>query len=227
MALCDEASFAAECDHSEDRRASVRIVDVVNPGAAVEALVVPLFQPEAREKKLCDGVCERLRANQHDLSKIPLTPERRGDPKLIAPLAFKGTPDECVNGYLRGTPLSPLFSILLPFSIPEQARCEHQWIVAGSGHGKTQLLQQMILDDINRADAPALIVIDSQGDMLRKIARLAVFESSDHLVFVDPEDERAAGTERVRYVHGAFGRLLSARTRRGRSRNHRALQLHL
>jgi hypothetical protein len=91
--------------------------------------------------------------------------------------------------YLAGTPYLDLFLAPIPFVIPLRSRFEHHWIVAGSGHGKTQLLQQLILDDLARAERPALIVIDSQGDMLRKIERLARFEHDDRLVIIDPEDD--------------------------------------
>jgi len=94
-----------------------------------------------------------------------------------------------VRAYLAGTPFLDLFLTPVPFAIPLQSRFEHQWVVGGSGHGKTQLLQHLIVDDLHREDAPALIVIDSQGDMLRKIERLALFEYDDRLVIIDPEDD--------------------------------------
>src|SRR5512133_2404658 len=48
--------------------------------------------------------------------------------------------------------------------LPLSARFEHTEIVGGSGHGKTQLLQQLILYDLERVKEgeASLIVIDSQ-----------------------------------------------------------------
>src|SRR5512132_2884813 len=72
---------------------------------------------------------------------------------------------------------------------PLSARFEHTHIVGGSGHGKTQLLQQLILYDVERVkDGEAsLIVIDSQGDMLGKIRSLAsVGKMAERLVILDP-----------------------------------------
>jgi hypothetical protein len=45
---------------------------------------------------------------------------------------------------------------------------EHTHIVAGTGFGKTQLLQGMILRDLDpiRRGLQTTIVIDSQGDMI-------------------------------------------------------------
>ena len=38
-------------------------------------------------------------------------------------------------------------------------------IVAGSGWGKTQLLQSIIADDLERDDPPGLVIVDSTGAM--------------------------------------------------------------
>ena len=78
-----------------------------------------------------------------------------------------------------------------PFVFPPDARFEHTHIVAGTGHGKTQLLQTMILDDVEkvRAGQASIIVIDSQGDMIRNILTMASMrELSDRLVLIDPTD---------------------------------------
>ena len=79
-------------------------------------------------------------------------------------------------------------------SIPQSARFEHHWIVAGSGHGKTQTLQYLIGQDLERvAEGEAsVIVIDSQGDLIRNIAGLEAFaaggELDGRLCLIDPTD---------------------------------------
>jgi hypothetical protein len=73
--------------------------------------------------------------------------------------------------------------------LPLSARFEHTHIVGGSGHGKTQLLQQLIFYDLERVKEgeASLIVIDSQGDMLGKIRSLSsVGQMADRLVILDP-----------------------------------------
>ena len=67
-------------------------------------------------------------------------------------------------------------------------------IVAGSGHGKTQTLQSLILRDLHkvaRGDA-SIIVMDSQSDLINTIASLNVFAPdqplADRLVLIDPTD---------------------------------------
>jgi hypothetical protein len=81
-------------------------------------------------------------------------------------------------------------------SLPFPIRFEHMHVIAGSGHGKTQLLQHLIATD----DLPAvargersLIVLDSQGDMIRNILHLAEFSPlrrnlSERLIYIDPTD---------------------------------------
>ena len=80
--------------------------------------------------------------------------------------------------------------------LPLQLRYEHTHIVAGSGHGKTQLLQHLIVTH----DLPAvisgersLVVIDSQGDMLEKLLRLSELSPrfgslSERLMYINPQD---------------------------------------
>ena len=93
--------------------------------------------------------------------------------------------------YLDGTPFLDFLQINLPFAIPEDSRFEHMHIVAGSGHGKTQTLQNLILSDLNkiRDGERSVIVIDSQGDMINNILMLeAVGELSDRVVMIYPKD---------------------------------------
>lgn len=104
------------------------------------------------------------------------------------------TPEEMVGTYLGGTPLAGLFDQQLIFTIPTASRFEHQHIVAGSGHGKTQTLQYLIAQDLAAMENEkrSLIVLDSQGDLIRNIAQLDVFAPGgalhDKLVLIDPTD---------------------------------------
>ena len=72
---------------------------------------------------------------------------------------------------------SSVISASIPFSIPQASRFEHHWIVAGTGHGKTQTLQALILDDLKQVEQgqASIVVIDSQGDLINNIAGLKIF----------------------------------------------------
>jgi hypothetical protein len=79
---------------------------------------------------------------------------------------------------------------------PLSARLEHTHIVAGSGHGKTQLIQSLIwmLDlDAVVAGKRSVVVIDSHGDMLKNILHLSQLSPehknlSERVIYIDPND---------------------------------------
>src|SRR4051812_36396678 len=63
--------------------------------------------------------------------------------------------------------------------LPLPARFEqHMHVVAGSGHGKTQALQHLLATEDLQAVAEgrrSVIVMDSQGDLIRSIVSLSEF----------------------------------------------------
>ena len=103
-------------------------------------------------------------------------------------------PQELVGMYLGGTPLLGLFRQDVTYAIPHTARFEHHHIVAGSGHGKTQTLQYLIANDLVPValGEQSVIVLDSQGDLIRNIASHKVFAPGqplhDRVVIIDPTD---------------------------------------
>ncbi|WP_417618096.1 type IV secretory system conjugative DNA transfer family protein [Parasphingorhabdus sp.] len=104
------------------------------------------------------------------------------------------TPEQLVTTYLAGTPLLELFDQELNFTIPTLSRFEHHHIIAGSGHGKTQTLQYLIAQDLAKMEhaSRSIIVLDSQGDLIRNIAQMAIFAPDgplhDKIVIIDPSD---------------------------------------
>jgi hypothetical protein len=114
---------------------------------------------------------------------------------LMVPTKQRGaSPRDLVDLYLQGTPIAGLFGLSWPVSIPQSARFEHHWIVAGSGHGKTQTLQYLIAQDFDRVAAgeASVIVIDSQGDLIKTISGLKAFAEGgaleNRLCLIDPTD---------------------------------------
>jgi hypothetical protein len=85
--------------------------------------------------------------------------------------------------FIKDTPFEVCIPKKIKVAFPLKSRLEHQWIVAGSGAGKTQLLQRMICDDIEHGRS--VIVIDSQRDMIGKLIRL---KHDMEVVYIDPED---------------------------------------
>jgi hypothetical protein len=138
---------------------------------------------------------EQYHQNRCAASRLPFTKESRVSPKLIQPSAYHGTAREIVDTFLKGTPLTALSSMRLPFGITEAQRGEHWHLLGGSGHGKTQTLSHIIMSDLRKPDPPALIIIDSQNQLLRQIQRLSIFDPdtrgslADRLIIIDPEDD--------------------------------------
>ena len=152
--------------------------------------------------------------------------------KLITPDKHKGTPREIVSAYLANTPFEALFYAPIPFSLTDQQRYEHMHVVGGSGHGKTQLLQRLILDDLQREQPPALVIVDSQGEMLRKTS--AARPVRPWQAAVRPLDHHRsrgrglfAGTEHVRLEGGPARDLLADHQGADRSLDHRDVQLRV
>jgi len=108
----------------------------------------------------------------------------------------KASPSELVETYLQYTPLQGMLDASIPITIPDSVRLEHTHILGGTGHGKTQLLQKLIAHDLEAEgdQAPSIIVIDSQGDLIRTISSLACFDPdaasnmADRLILIDPND---------------------------------------
>ncbi|WP_425037504.1 type IV secretory system conjugative DNA transfer family protein [Primorskyibacter sp. S187A] len=103
-------------------------------------------------------------------------------------------PARLVQSYLAGTPLSAIFDQTVTYTIPQSVRFEHHHLVAGSGHGKTQTLQYLIANDLEAVAAgeQSVVVLDSQGDLIRNIAGLKEFAPGgplhDRVVIIDPTD---------------------------------------
>jgi hypothetical protein len=110
----------------------------------------------------------------------------------IQPTKMKGkSPSELVQMYLNETPFPGFFKTNLPFAIPLRTRYSHMHIVGGSGHGKTQTLQNLLLTDLAKVGKGerSVIVIDSQGDLLHNILKLeATGDILDRVVLIYPKD---------------------------------------
>jgi len=78
---------------------------------------------------------------------------------------------------------TPVYESLVqekPYSIPLSKRFEHLVAFAGTGHGKTQMLQRLI----EHTDT-GFCVIDSQGDLINELARL---QFDREVILIDPSE---------------------------------------
>lgn len=84
--------------------------------------------------------------------------------------------------HILGEMIMEVQKLPVALKLPSELRTEHMHIVAGSGQGKTQLIQGLVLDDLD--NNCSIVVIDSQGDLVRKLATVV---PEDRMILVDPE----------------------------------------
>jgi hypothetical protein len=127
-------------------------------------------------------------------SGVPWQDRFKQNAKLKLPIDRDGLPcAELAALYTTDTPLEGFFDIAVPQSIPRDVRFEHTHIVGGTGHGKTQLLQYLIMDDLHHAlDNPlSLVVIDPDGTLIRTISQTDYFGEcllGDRVIVIDPSE---------------------------------------
>lgn len=157
----------------------------------IERIVGTITEPEHFDFGLFTDLQRALYVNICAASNVtPDTPHNRpfvqvADSKLSA--------IETVETYLKGTPFADLLLEPVPLPLSVEQRFSHMHIVGGSGAGKTQLLQTLILHDLQSDEQPALIIVDSQSDLINKISKLALFDPDegrlgDRLVLISPRD---------------------------------------
>jgi hypothetical protein len=116
--------------------------------------------------------------------------------KLFPPHEHPGSGEQLIRDYFKDTCLVEVFYTSLPAHVPLASCFEHTHIVGGTGHGKTQLLETMIWNDLLAAaeGKGSVVVIDSQGDLIRTISHLQLFDPgqpgslADKLMLIDPND---------------------------------------
>ena len=172
---------------------------MVDPAKGIESTVITMFDKDIIDQELLHNTREQLFHNLKFASGFD--PCHGGDIfdmckcKWPTEQRSKDT-EELLDSYLKDTPFHTFFKTNIPIPIPEKVRFEHMHILAGTGHGKTQALQHLIVSDLQRppAEVPSMVILDSQGDMLNNLKRLALFDPqvkdslADRLLIVDPSD---------------------------------------
>jgi hypothetical protein len=118
--------------------------------------------------------------------------ERAKNPRLVLPLESELPIAERCTSYLKDTPFLDLLLMPMPFTLPDKLRFSHMHIIAGAGHGKTQLIQKMLLDDLAKPVPPAIIIVEPKGTLIERVQRLSLFAPgqplSDKLLIINPQD---------------------------------------
>jgi len=168
-----------------------------SPAEVIERTIVAFSDDDIINARLFERVREQF--YRHALVASGIPPERLHETSrsIVLPTATRKKSNvELVETYLAGTPFANLFLTRFPFVIPFPVRFEHTLVNGGTGHGKTQLLQLLIHHDVLNAvdDGRSVVVIDSQGDLIRTISHLLYFNPTlsnniaDRLLIIDPND---------------------------------------
>lgn len=164
-------------------------------GEVLERILLGVLPPESDAWRLFPRLAVQL---QHNLAmasaRSPLDPVAAIRSYTLPTRSTQKTPDALIETYVGRTPLADLLSLDTTMTIPDWVRFEHCHILGGSGHGKSQTLQYMICQDLPAVAAGerSIVVLDSQGDLIRNIGNLAEFSPGgplhDRVVIIDPSD---------------------------------------
>jgi len=172
------------------------VIDLMEePAVALERLAVTFSDADVIDAQVFELLREQLYRNTAVASGIHPDEIFSSKKEFVLPTGQKGlTASEAAEAYCRSTAFKDFFETRVPLALPSEIRFEHTHILGGTGHGKTQLMQQMILADLEAAcdERRSVMVIDSQGDLINKLSRLNLFAPGEplanKLVLVDPTD---------------------------------------
>jgi hypothetical protein len=95
-------------------------------------------------------------------------------------------PTELAEAYLAGTPFLPLCLMPVPLAVTHDTFFSHMHVCGGTGAGKTQWLSTLILHHLADPARPALVIVDSQSDLINKLCRLEALK--DRGILITPKD---------------------------------------
>lgn len=187
--------FKADTERSGSFDLSTPLVDMLDkPALAVENLLDTLAQDDIEQHALFETLLATVSDNVFTASGIRYEDRATSKKSLLYPTHSREPVHQLPEIYLYGTPFLKLFETEVPVDVADETRFEHTHVVAGTGHGKTQFFQYLIAKDLEQVAAgrASVVVIDSQGDLIDNVSRLAVFGPSgglhDRIVHIDPTD---------------------------------------
>ncbi len=171
---------------------SIPLIDTIpEPRELLDRLIGTLWEQRYIESGIFVELSRQIYFNICRVSEIvdPHEPKR----PFRLPTKHDGPLDELVHAYFGGTPFDDFLLAPVPLRFSYEDRFSHMHVVGGSGAGKTTLLRNLIQHDLAAADPPALVIVDSQGDLIPKLAHLAQFAPaggrlSDRFLYITPKD---------------------------------------
>src|SRR6185437_5767405 len=103
----------------------------------VERIMATMYDEDIVAAGLFEPLRNQFERNLATAAGMTLDDAKNRPSSIVRPTEADLPVSDIVSTYLFGTAFERLFSIRLPFAIPETIRFEHTHILAGSGHGKT------------------------------------------------------------------------------------------
>lgn len=147
------------------------------------------FAPDPTDPTIRPGtrLAGTIIANVLAASRVTFEDAQKRPYRLTWPAEAKAPAAELVSSYLGDTPLAALLNVPVEVAIPSHLRTEHAIITATIGHGKTQLMQSVIMRDLDDPARPGILCMDSQGDAINTCSRIS--RLADRLILIDPTDD--------------------------------------
>ena len=166
---------------------------IAEPMRWLDGLCGELWNSKYVDNGLFVEVSRQIYRNLCRVSGIADPANNKSNRSLRTPSEQEGSLQDIVEATFRGTPFHDFFLFPVPLKFTYEERFSHMHVLGGSGAGKTTLLQNLILNDLKAADPPSLVIVDSQGDLINKLARLELFspilgDISDKLLIISPKD---------------------------------------
>ena len=187
--------FKADAESRGSFDLSTPVVDLLDqPALAVENLLGALSHDDIEQHALFEPLITTINDNLFNASGIRYEDRGTSRKPLILPTKSREPAPHLPEIYLSGTPFLKIFEAEVSIDVPDETRFEHAHVVAGTGHGKTQLFQYLIAKDLEQVSAgrASIVVIDSQGDLIDNISHLGIFgrdgDLHDRIVHIDPTD---------------------------------------
>lgn len=181
---------------AEVMRVRVALIGVVEDAPRmIEQIVGEIlsWSSEGTDVRLGGALAHRVKHNLLLVSGLREEQARQSPNRLVWPSALKGVgPEQLVERYLGGTAVGRALLTPVEWIVDDGDLVESLWCVAKSGHGKSQGLEWLFLRLLGRPDPPSMVVIDGQGQLIRRLSRLKVFAPGqrlhDRLILVSARD---------------------------------------
>ena len=150
-----------------------------------------LKEEQYLDRSLFLPLMDRLYRNLCEQSGIE--PYSDNNHRIKRPSENEVSAAEVVDRYLAGTRFQSFFKTPVPLKFTADTRMNHMHILGGTGAGKTTLIENLIKFDLDQKDPPGMVLIDGEGDLIRKLSRLNCFHPEhgrlrDRIILINPKD---------------------------------------